>query len=394
VGSEQAPIPAVHVRRGYVEEMLKGQGWTLRGLQQTIDESVSPKSFALDDVEADVVVDVRRTVVEVKNVLGYLPPSGVVRKASLSDAGEHIIIGAHYDHIGLGESGSRDGRARGTIHNGADDNASGVAGVLELARVFCSNPTRPRGILFAAFAGEELGLKGSSYYAKSSTLPIGNAVAMVNLDMIGRLRHDRIFLGGIELMPDVEPTIEAIVKKDGLTFTTRFSAEGSSDHVSFIRMGIPALFLFTGLHGDYHKPTDDLQFINFDGMTRVLGLGYQVSNYFLRADVRPTLSLERTFARDSRRQIVPTKQAYFGIGLDNTFDGNGVRFSYIASDGPAAEAGLKVGDVLLELNGRTVSSRERASVLIRQHRPGETVEAKVRRGGQILQVKVRLSKWP
>ncbi len=394
VGSEQLTIPALHVRRDYAEELLRGEGWTLRALQETIDEPVSPKSFELEGVEADVVVDVRRTVVEVDNVLGYLPPSGVVRNVPLSDAGEHIIIGAHYDHVGLGENGSRDGRARGMIHNGADDNSSGVAGMLELARVFSSSSMRPRGILFAAFAGEELGLRGSRYYAKSSTLPVGNAVAMVNLDMIGRLRHDRLYLGGIELLPNLAPAVEGMAKAKGLTFTSRFSAEGGSDHVPFIRMGVPALFFFTGLHGDYHKPTDDLQFINFDGMTRVLELGYEVSDYLLRTDARPTLSLERTFARGSRREIVPQEQAYFGIGLDGSFDGSGVRFSYIAIDGPAAVAGLKVGDVLLALNGRTISSRERASILIRQHRPGEMVEAKVRRQGQILQIKVRLSKWP
>jgi S1-C subfamily serine protease len=129
-------------------------------------------------------------------------------------------------------------------------------------------------------------------------------------------------------------------------------------------------------------------------MTRVLDLGYEVSDYLLRTDVRPTLSLERTFARDSRRELGSQKQADFGIGLDSSFDGDGVGFSYIAIDGPAAVAGLRVGDVLLELNGHAISSRERASILIRHHRTGEMVEAKVRCQGQILQIKVRLSNWP
>ena len=330
----------------------------------------------------------RRTVVEVSNVLAYLPPTS-------GGSSEHVVIGAHYDHLGLGESGSRERQANGKIHNGADDNASGVAGVLELARVFSELEDRPRGILFAAFAGEELGLRGSYHYTGNATFRLEDVVAMINLDMIGRLRHKRVYVGGAELVPSLSKTLEKLLGEEELTYSTRFSAEAASDHASFIRAGIPSLFFFTGLHGDYHKPTDDPQFVNYDGMEQVLRVSYNLSDQLLRTSSRPVLTPRR--ASGDRDELVTRRaaeRAYFGVGVDNSFDGEGVRFSYVADGGPAAEAGLQAGDVLLELDGRAVLSGERAGAMIQQRRPGEIVNAKVRRNDRILEVKIRLSRWP
>jgi hypothetical protein len=275
------------------------------------------------------------------------------------------------------------------VHNGADDNASGVAGVLELARVFSLEQDRPRGILFAAFAGEELGLKGSYYYTSNPALPLKDAVAMINLDMIGRLRHDLLYLGGIERLPYLRSLVESRLEEEGLGVSGRFTADEASDHAPFLRAGVPSLLFFTGLHGDYHKPTDDLQFINFEGMERVLRAGYRVSNDLLRSQERPVLAAEGDAAPHPNKAA-----AYLGIGVDTGFEGEGVRFAYVARDGPAAHAGLVAGDVLLEIDGRAIGSSDRASSIIRQRRPGETVSAKIRRKDRILEVKVRLSNWP
>ena len=386
VGAERMDVPAMHLSRVHVEQLLQAQGLSLQELQRSIDERLAPRSFELEGVSVELSIDVRRTIVEVSNVLAYLPPTS-------GSSREHIVVGAHYDHLGLGQTGSRDRRSSGKIHNGADDNASGVAGVIELARAFSGVEDRPRGIMFAAFAGEELGLRGSYHYTANAARPLEDAVAMVNLDMIGRLRHSRLFVGGIELLPDLVDVVEKLSRAEGLTFSTRFSAEAASDHASFIRAGVPALFLFTGLHGDYHKPSDDPQFMNFDGMESVLRLGYNLSEYLLRTRERPELRVARG-DRDIVSRRAARAAAYFGVGVDNSFEGDGVRFSYVADDGPAAQAGLKAGDVLLELDGRTVRSGERATALIKQKRPGETIHAKVRRNDQILEVKVRLSRWP
>ena len=387
VGAESMPVPAMHLRREFAEQLVRAAGASLGDIQRSIDAKLAPRSFELEGVSVDIAIDVRRTIVEVSNVLAYLPPT-------TGNSSEHIVIGAHYDHLGLGGSGSRERQASGKIHNGADDNASGVAGLLELARVFRELEDRPRGILFAAFAGEELGLRGSHHYTDNATFRLEDSVAMINLDMIGRLRHKRLFIGGAELVPSLQPTLDRLTGDEELTYSTRFSAESASDHAPFIRAGVPALFFFTGLHGDYHKPTDDLQFVNFEGMEQVLEVSYNLSDHLLRASKRPVLTPKRA---SGDRELVSRRaaeRAYFGVGVDNNFKGEGARFSYVADGGPAAEAGLQAGDVLLELDGRAVVSGERAGAMIQQRRPGETISAKVRRNNRILDVKIRLSRWP
>ncbi|GMR23907.1 MAG: hypothetical protein BMS9Abin37_2383 [Acidobacteriota bacterium] len=387
VGTESIPVPAIHMRRENAEQFLRAAGASLGDLQRNIDDRLAPRSFELEGVFADIAIDVRRTIVEVSNVLAYLPPT-------TGNSPEHIVIGAHYDHLGLGGSGSRERQANGKIHNGADDNASGVAGVLELARVFRELENRPRGILFAAFAGEELGLRGSNYYTDNATFRLEDAVAMINLDMIGRLRHKRLFIGGADIVPSLRQTLDRLTGDEELTYSTRFSAETSSDHASFIRAGVPALFFFTGLHGDYHKPTDDLQFVNFEGMEQVLEVSYNLTDHLLRASKRPVLTPRRASGDGELVSRRAAERAYFGVGVDNNFKGEGALFSYVADGGPAAAAGLQAGDVLLELDGRAVVSGERAGAMIEQRRPGETVSAKIRRDNRILEVKIRLSQWP
>ncbi len=395
VGSTEVSIPAVHLKRRSAEEMLRGSGRTLDELQTDILENLKPRSFPLEGVEVALTVDVRRNAVTVKNVLGYLPPNRDGQPGNLADADEHVIIGAHYDHLGMGEKGSRNQRGRGLIHNGADDNASGVAGLLELARLFSHLGNRPRGILFAAFAGEELGLKGSYYYTANATLPLEKAVAMVNLDMIGRLRHDRIYIGGIERLPQLTSVVERELQSEGLSFSSRFTAEEASDHTPFVRAGVPALFFFTGLHGDYHKPTDDAQFINFEGMERVLRVGFDLSDYLLTAQDRLVIVANGGRSDGPSAPGRARKQsAYFGVGLDTSFEGDGVRFAYVAEGGPAAAAGLEAGDILLSIDGKAIGNRERATVALQERRPGEIVTATFRRNGKILETKVRLASWP
>ena len=152
---------------------------------------------------------------------------------------------------------------------------------------------RPRGIVFAAFAGEELGLRGSYHYTANARNHLEDAVAMINLDMIGRLRHKRLFIGGAELVPGLRQTLERLTGDEELTYSTRFSAASASDHASFIRAGVPALLFFTGLHGDYHKPTDDPLFVNVEGMEQVLRVSYNLSDHLLRASRRPMLTPTR-----------------------------------------------------------------------------------------------------
>jgi Zn-dependent M28 family amino/carboxypeptidase len=266
------------------EKLFAVAGRDLEEVQQSIDDNLRPFSFELTS-RAHLRVDLTRARAEVQNVLGYLPPSDV------SGEEELIVIGGHYDHVGLGRRHSRSTpENKGQIHNGADDNASGIAGVIELARVFSTRTDLERGILFAAFAGEELGLLGSSHYTRNPTLPLDKTVAMINMDMIGRLRKDKLFIGGVGTSPVFRVKLDELGKAENLDISYSFSGYGSSDHTSFTLKEVPSLFFFTGLHGDYHKPSDDWQEINAAGAERVLRVAYQIADYVQGLGERPAFT--------------------------------------------------------------------------------------------------------
>jgi hypothetical protein len=266
-------LPAIHIKRHIAEKLFEKAGRDLTQVQSVIDEELKSSSFELAGSSVRITVDVTRSKVEVRNVLGYLPPSP-------SAVGEELLIGE--------QRSKASEKTEGQIHNGADDNASGTAGVIELARVFSMRTDLKRGILFVAFAGEELGLLGSSYYTRNPTMPLEKTVAMLNLDMIGRLRHDNLYIGGAGSSPVFQPKLDELGELEGLSYTFSFSGYGASDHTSFNQEEIPSLFFFTGLHGDYHKPSDDWQEINTTGGERVLRVAYQMADYLQALAERPS----------------------------------------------------------------------------------------------------------
>lgn len=285
LGGDAVELPAIHIKRHIAEKLFEKMDKDLRQVQKDIDQELKPMSFELTGSFVRMNLEVSRTLVEVRNVLGYLPP------AEPTSDDELLIIGGHYDHVGFGERQSKAaGKDEGQIHNGADDNASGTAGVIELARVFATRNDLKRGILFLAFAAEELGLLGSSYYTQNPTMPLEKTVAMLNLDMIGRLREDKLYIGGMASSPMFRTKLEEIGESEGLSLIYNFSGYGSSDHTSFNRIEIPALFFFTGLHGDYHRPSDDWQEINTVGGERVLRIAYRMADYLQALAERPSFS--------------------------------------------------------------------------------------------------------
>ena len=192
-----------------------------------------------------------------QNVAGYLDNGALYT----------IVIGAHYDHLGLGhDRNSLDANPEGKIHNGADDNASGTAGVIELARYFAENDVKEQhNFLFLCFSGEELGLVGSKRYTEFPTIDLSKVSFMINMDMIGRLNEEkRIMVGGVVTAPEFVPLLESL-KSDAFSMSFDSAGVGPSDHTSFYLKNIPVLFFFTGQHGDYHKPSDDVEKINFSG---------------------------------------------------------------------------------------------------------------------------------
>jgi hypothetical protein len=388
-GPANAGIEFVQVKAAVVDGWLARAGKSLSTLETGIDQDLHPRSFALPaTLHVDLNIDIRREVKTVHNVGAYLP----------GETSEYVIIGAHYDHLGLGEQFSLAPSMAGTVHPGADDNASGTAGVLELAHWFSREPKHKRGILFLTFAGEELGLLGSSYYVNHPVLPVADAVAMINMDMIGRIRDNKIYVGGV----GTGSTFAALIKQVGPRHdfqadVTERGGYGSSDHTSFTTKQIPVLFFFSGLHADYHKPSDTWDKIDAPDAVRLLDLIADVMDHLTDGSPRPQFARvaesepEREVASHSGSSTVSGYGPDFGSIPDFTELPNGVRFADVRPGSPAAKAGLKGGDVLIEFDGKPIQNLYDFTYALRAKKPGQEVLVKVLRGDQTIEAKVLLT---
>lgn len=269
------------------------------------------------------------------NVLGYID----------NQAEKTIVIGAHYDHLGMGGEGSlyREGEA---IHNGADDNASGVSVLLQLAQKL-KDSLNGSNYLFMAFSGEEMGLLGSNYFTKNPTIDLAQANYMINMDMVGRLREDKtLSISGTGTAPIWPQVLNS--SNNGFKLVLQESGVGPSDHTSFYLQDIPVLHFFTGQHEDYHKPTDDSEKLNYEGMEMISNYIYEVIG---ELDDKPKLTFKKT---KNESEEVPRFKVALGVVPDYLFDGEGMRIDGISEDKPAQRAGLQKGDVVVQLGDSTV----------------------------------------
>jgi hypothetical protein len=278
--ADDVPLPVLRVKRDKLAAMINA--WGLDALAADIDRDLRPRSRELPGVTVNYREVIARDQRTVRNVIGVLPGSDASRSR------EAIVIGAHYDHVGLGGRYSVSPERTGEIHNGADDNASGTASVIEIAKAAAADPSRfPRTLIFITFAGEERGLLGSAYYANNPVVPIGDTVAMLNLDMVGRSRGD-VDITGLELAPSLRPAFrEALARVDGIRMREDGPGAGRSDDSSFIDRGIPAFNFFTGFHRDYHRPSDDWPEIDAPGTARVATLALEFAERIAARTERP-----------------------------------------------------------------------------------------------------------
>lgn len=388
-GPTDAGILFVQVKEQAVEPWFRAAGKDLMEIEKGIDTDVKPRSFAFKGVEVRESIDVERVVKTVHNVLGYLP----------GESDEYLIIGAHYDHLGLGGIYSLAPSLTGTVHPGADDNASGTAGVIELARHFSALPKPKRGILFMTYAGEELGLLGSGFYANHPELPLDKAETMINMDMIGRVREGKLYVGGAGTGTTLRQDLDALTPR----FPTLHvdysdnSGYGSSDHTSFTAKQVPVLFFFSGLHGDYHKPSDTWDKINAPGAVEVLELVSDIADRLDNQTERPQfIRVEEKENNPHAGQLSGSAGGggygpYFGSIPDFAEPPRGVRFADITPESPAGKAGLKAGDILIRFGSDPVQNLYDFTYALRAHKAGDEVEVEVLRGGVSVKAKVMLT---
>jgi aminopeptidase YwaD len=319
-----------------------------------------------------------------QNVFAVLPGRDLALR------GEYLVIGAHFDHLGTSTDGALDPDVKGAVRRGADDNASGTAAVLELARLLSAAPAR-RSIIFANFSGEEEGLLGSAYFADHSPVPIDSIVAMVNFDMVGRMRNDKLIVYGIMTAKELPSLLDSANTLAGLRITAQGDGFGASDQSSFYAKDIPVLHFFTDLHDDYHRASDVPERINAAGEARVVAVAERVVR--LIADRGPRLTFVRAVAAAPTGGTREGSDVYLGSIPDMAGgDTPGLRLTGVRAGSPAELGGLKAGDVIVEFGGKPVKDLFEYSNALYAHKPGEDVSVVVVRGGQRLALQVKLGK--
>ena len=344
----------------------------LAAATRAIEAGPSPRSFLLPGARVALRASLVRERGRAANVVGVLPG----RDDRVGD--EAVLIGAHYDHLGRGGQGSLAPEATGRVHPGADDNASGVAAVLGLARAFVHAGGAPRTLVFAAFAGEEMGLLGSAHYVRRPAHPLERTVLMLNLDMVGRPRERTLYVGGVDSGAGLRALVQA--QAGPLALRLRGDPYGPSDHASFYAAGRPVLFLFTGAHGDYHRPTDTWDRIDTDGLADVTAFAARVVDAVAGAATPPAYA--RVSAPGGSSGRAAGYGPFFGVVPEFGESGHpGVRVSGVRAGSPADRAGVRQGDVIVAFAGLTVRTLEDFTFALRGRRPGDRVEVTVLREG-------------
>jgi aminopeptidase YwaD len=377
-------IGAAIVRRTPIEALLQAAGRSLRDAQLKIAHG-SSQSFPIPGARATLATEVVRERRQAANVIGFLPGSDPARRD------EVVVIGAHYDHLGHGGEGSLARTRAPKIHYGADDNASGTSGLLELAAHFAAQPSRPaRSLLFIAFSGEEMGLLGSAHFVKNPTVPLNRIVAMINLDMIGRLRNDTLTVIGTGTSSAWEEILKSANAPLGFKLQQNASGFGASDQTSFYARDIPVLFFFTGVHREYHTPEDTWDKVNTEGVARVANLVAGVIQRIADAGERPKF----VRADGPQPRMSSSFSVYLGTIPDYSATVEGVALTGVREGSPAEKAGLKAGDIIVRFGQRAVTDVYDYTYALRDARAGVPIELTVRRGAETRVISITPARRP
>ncbi|MBT3216599.1 MAG: M20/M25/M40 family metallo-hydrolase [Candidatus Marinimicrobia bacterium] len=373
-GSSAISLPIIHVRRHLVDSVLKESHKTIASLEVELNSDENIINAIEVNQLVSVTTDVVYTNVQTQNVIGFLPGTDEL----LQD--EYIVLGAHYDHLGYGghHSGSRR-PDENEIHNGADDNASGTSVLIELAEKFSKEKLNKRSVIFIAFGSEEMGLLGSKYFVKSNLIDKSKIQIMINMDMVGRLdeTEQKISISGTQTAIDLEKSLEEILKSQHIQHSFSPEGYGPSDHSSFYVNDVPVLFFFTGSHSDYHTPTDDADKINYIGMQSVLELVFSVAIQYATMNDRFVFQEAGPKKREERQRF----KVSLGIMPDYTYsETKGLRIDAILKDKPAEKGGLLDGDIIIEMNGKSVDDIYEYMQRLTEIKQGDEIDVKVLRG--------------
>jgi len=380
-----ADFPALQIKRKIADELFKSRKLDFSVLQKNIDINKKPNSFILKNVKVSLETEAKEISNKGHNVAGLIEGSDPVLK------NEYIVIGAHYDHLGIDqllEASMYKGKEK-LIHHGADDNASGTTGVLEISEKLAAIRSQlKRSIIFVAFSGEELGILGSTYFVNNPPIELKNIVAMLNMDMIGRLNNDNaltvIGAGTSSKWKDL------LNEKNKYGFKLAFSdgGLGGSDHQSFSNKGIPVLFFFTGMHSDYHKPSDTPDKINTSGEEKVakyvLDIALAIDDFATRPDYVKIDEPSNKGKGSTRAKVSVGTVPEFG------YNGAGYKISGVTEGGPASKAGMLPGDIIIKFGTKTIGNIYDFMYAIGDYKAGDKVNVTVLREGKEVQLMVEL----
>ncbi len=382
-----AGLPVLQLRLSAARRLLGPAGLDLERFQKEVDRDLAPRSRVLPGLRLSGRVNVRAIYADTVNVAGLLPGKGAL-------AQDVVVVGAHYDHLGWGGERSMKPNEH-AVHNGADDNASGVAGVLlaaQRAKALLGASRSHRTLAFALFSGEEMGLAGSAAFVAQAPFPMERVKAMLNLDMVGRLREDKLVALGSESAAEWKPAVERLAAEVGLGVSASGDGYGPSDQTSFYAARVPVLHFFTGTHDAYHTPDDDAEAINSEGGAKVAELTARLAAEIAGGGLTPA------YARAVAAPAMSGDSRGYGAWLGTVPDyramsdtaGGGVLLGDVRPGSPAEKAGMKGGDTLVGMAGQRIENLYDMTYALQDHKPGDTVDVVVLRGEQRLTLRATL----
>lgn len=367
-GGANSGIVAIHAKRNILARVFTKNKSIFKS-EEKIIATQKPASFVLEDVTITLSVDLVPVMKQTANVIGYLPGSNPEL------AQQYIAVGAHFDHLGMGAEGSLHSGSP-DIHHGADDNASGTSGLIELASRLAADPL-PRSVVFIAFGAEEMGLLGSAFYTKNPSIPLDRTVFMLNMDMIGRMKDNKINVHGSGTAKGFEDLVRARAEPLGLTVSTSADGFGPSDHTSFYAKDVPVLFIFTGLHEDYHRPSDTWDKINYPGLAKAIQYAENIVRAIGTNPDRPEFIKVQSSAGEKRSMAF---SVYIGTIPDYSDHPKGLRITGVREGSPAEKAGMKEGDVIVKFGDVDVKNIYDYTHALSTLKPGDNIKVVVLRG--------------